>query len=413
MRSTDTGRRLHRPSGIRIAWIGAAGFALMACGGGDSDPTGPTGPNNPNPSVMGSIRIAISTTGQHIDPDGYSVIVGTRQEPIAVTGTTTVADVTAGGQAVELTGVALNCYVAATNPRVVAVVAGQTTEIAFQVSCTDPAGERIAFNTERDGNFEIYVMNGDGTGLVNLTNHPAFDANPAWSPDGSKIAFTTRRDGNLEIYVMNANGTGVVNVTRSSRNESMPSWSPDGSRIAFVRDVGGAHTLEIAIMNADGSDRVDISNHPDFVQRPTWSPDGARIAFGTDRDYESSGFTELAFEIYVIDAGGTNAINITNTDFDEDDFPAWSPNGSRIAFHSNRTGNYDIFLANPDGSDVVNLTQQAGDDFLPAWSPDGTRIAFESQRDGNAELYVMNADGSNAVRVTNHPGVDSFAAWRP
>ena len=401
-----------RPS-TRSRWhvvlTAAAASAFMACGGGDS-PGPPTGPTDP---TTGSVRVTTSTTGQNLDPDGYTVIVGGRQQSIGTNGTVTLAALGPGAQSIELTGVSLNCFVSATNPRSANVTAGQTTEVMLQVACVDPGGERLAFNTDRDGNSEIYLMKSDGTGLVNLTNHPAFDANPAWSPDGSKIAFTTMRDGNSEIYVMNANGTGLANLTRSPRAEVMPSWSPDGSRIAFVRDVGGPFTLEIAIMNADGSNPVNISNNPDFVHRPAWSPDGSRIAFGTDRDFETSGFTEDAFEIYIVRTDGTDARNITNEDVAEDNFPAWSPNGSRIAFHTNRTTNYDIFLMNPDGSALVNLTQHPAGDFLPAWSPNGSRIAFESNRDGNSEVYVMNADGSGVVRLTNHPGLDSFVAWRP
>lgn len=395
---------------IRVLSIAAAASALIACGGGDSpDPAGPTGPAG---ATTGTIRVTTSTTGTNLDADGYSVTFTSLSETLGTNGSVMFTTVVPGLQSVELSGVSLNCFVAGTNPRIVNVVAGQTAELAFQISCIVPGGDRIAFNTDRDGNSEIYLMNSDGSGLVNLTNNPSFDANPAWSPDGSKIAFTTQRDGNLEIYVMNANGTGLINLTRSPRAEFMPSWSPDGSRIAFVLDVGFPMALEIAVMNSNGNNPVDISNNPDFVLRPAWSPDGSRIAFGTDRDYESSGFTESAFEIYTVNADGTDARNISNDDVAEDDFPAWSPDGSRIAFHTNRNGNYEIFLMNTDGSAPVNLTSNPSGDFLPAWSPDGSRIVFESTRDGNSELYVMKADGSDVVRLTNSPGIDSFAAWR-
>jgi Tol biopolymer transport system component len=403
------------PTGVAFSRleIAVAASAMIACGGDDAAPTSPIVPPGPTGPAAGTMRITVSTSGQSVDPDGYTVIFGTRQEPVAVGGAVTFAAVSVGTQTVELSGVALNCFVSETNPRAVSIVANQTVQVTFNVSCIVPGGERLAFNTSRDGNSEIYLMNSDGSGLVNLTNHPAFDANPAWSPDGSKIAFTTERDGNLEIYVMNANGTGLVNLTRSPRSESMPSWSPDGSKIAFKRDVGGELFLEIAIMNADGSNPVNVSNNPDFVQRATWSPDGSRIAYGSDRDFDTSGYTELAFEIYVTDADGTRPFNLTNTDNAEDDFPAWSPDGSSIAFHSNRSGNWDIFLANPDGSGIVNLTQHSAGDYLPAWSKDGSRIAFESNRDGDIEVYVMKADGSSVVRLTNQPGADSFPAWRP
>jgi Tol biopolymer transport system component len=170
-------------------------------------------------------------------------------------------------------------------------------------------------------------------------------------------------------------------------------------------------TLEIVVATADGNNVVDVSNSPDFVQRPAWSPDGSLIAFGTDRDLQTTGFTQ--FEIYTVKTDGSDARNLTKNPPADDNFPAWSADGSKIAFHSNRTGNYEVFIMNKDGTGVVNLTNNGTGDFLPAWSRDGTRIAFESTRDGNSELYVMNADGSGVKRLTNHPAVDSFASWRP
>jgi len=107
---------------------------------------------------------------------------------------------------------------------------------------------RIAFNSNRDGNWEIYVMNGDGTGQTRLTNNPAEDFSPAWSPDGLRIAFSSKRDGNPEIYIMNADGTGQTRLTNSPANDVHPTWSPDGTRIAFETDRDG--NSEIYVMNA-------------------------------------------------------------------------------------------------------------------------------------------------------------------
>ena len=94
---------------------------------------------------------------------------------------------------------------------------------------TGPTGApiaKIAFYTNRDGNDEVYLMNADGTGLVNLTNNAALDIEPAWSPDGSKIAFATNRDGNFEVYVMKADGTGLVNLTNNPALDGRPVWRP-------------------------------------------------------------------------------------------------------------------------------------------------------------------------------------------
>ncbi|HEY9517707.1 MAG TPA: hypothetical protein VIQ98_00515 [Gemmatimonadales bacterium] len=206
---------------------------------------------------------------------------------------------------------------------------------------------------------------------------------------------------------MNADGTDPIRLVSGQ----LPAWSPDGSKIAFVRNVGPPFFTEIFVMKTDGTGAVNITNVPDFAFTPDWSPDGSRIAYTTDRDFDIN-FTELANEIYVLNADGTLPRNITNHDTAEDGHPAWSPDGSRIAFHTNRNGSFEIYVMNADGSNPVNLTNHAASDFNPAWSPDGSKIAFETNRDGNSEIYIMNADGTGLVRVTNHPATDAFPAWR-
>ena len=104
-----------------------------------------------------------------------------------------------------------------------------------QTPAWSPDGRKLAFVSRRDGNSEIYVINADGSGQENLTQHPARDSHPSWSRDGRKLAFVSRRDGNSEIYVMNADGSGLRNVTRTPSNDLDPAWSPDGRAIAFVK----------------------------------------------------------------------------------------------------------------------------------------------------------------------------------
>jgi type II secretory pathway pseudopilin PulG len=119
---------------------------------------------------------------------------------------------------------------------------------------------RIAFISDRDGNDEIYVMNADGSGVTRLTNNPAYDGWPAWSPDGRRIAFASNRDGNPEIYVMNADGSGVTRLTNNPADDWAPSWSPDGRRIIFVSNRDGNY--EIYVMNSDGSGVTRLTNNP-------------------------------------------------------------------------------------------------------------------------------------------------------
>ena len=141
-----------------------------------------------------------------------------------------------------------------------------------------PDGRRIAFESERDGNDEIYVMNADGSGVARLTVNDAIDGSPAWSPDGQRIAFDSLRDDNFEVYLMNADGSGVTRLTNNDARDWHPVWSPDGRRIAFESNRDG--NAEIYLMNPDGSGvvRLTYNGAADWVS-PAWSPDGRRIAF--------------------------------------------------------------------------------------------------------------------------------------
>jgi TolB protein len=229
---------------------------------------------------------------------------------------------------------------------------------ARPAEATFPGGNgQIAFESDRDGDFEIYVMNADGTGQTNVTLHPTSDdVDPAWAPDGSSIAFSSLRDGNQEVY----------------------------------------------IMGADGSAQTRLTDDPAADGNPAWSPDGKKIAFESFRDGNS--------EIYVMNADGSGATNLTQNgaaDFDA----AWSPDGSKIAFASTRDGNREIYA---DGSGQTNLTQNAVFDFEPEWSPDGSKIAFRRGffSDPDPDLYVMNADGSLPTLLTDNLDFDVDPAWQ-
>ena len=117
-------------------------------------------------------------------------------------------------------------------------------------------------------------------------------------------------------------------------------------------------------------------------------------------------------DVYLVNSNGTGATALTSSTALDDD-PAWSPNGSRLVFSSERDGDREIYVMNANGSNPVRITNSAGVDERPAWAPDGSRIAFVSKRDGNAEIYVMNADGTGQTRLTNSPSEDTDPAWSP
>jgi Tol biopolymer transport system component len=257
-----------------------------------------------------------------------------------------------------------------------------------------PAPGPIAFVSNRDGNYDIYVMNADGSGVTRLTSDtaPDYDWSPTWSPDGSKIAFWRGRQsvgGVEEIFVMSADGSGLRRLTSIPPNRN-PQWAPDGSKIAFVtvRDWNS----EIFVINADGSGLRNLTNNPANEDAPAWSPDGTKIAFTSDRDANG--------EIYVMNADGSSPTRFTNDDAWDGD-PIWSPDGSKIAFVSGSwlDGDWQISTMNADGSGLTRLTNDGyASDCCLKWSPDGTRLLFQSTRDGGVfRLYVMNADGAGVV----------------
>ena len=195
-------------------------------------------------------------------------------------------------------------------------------------------GGRIVFQSNRDGNFEIYSMKADGTEVTRLTNNSATDRGPAWSHDGRKIAFVSDRDGTGDhIYVMNANGTHVVRHTSGQLDEN-PAWSPDDTEIAYESLIGS--DFEIVIMNADGSGKHAITHNHQIDIQPDWSPDGTKILFNHN------------YEIAVMNRDGTGGMLLTHLGgFNE--WPHYSPEGTKIVFHSTQSGNYQIYVMRADG----------------------------------------------------------------
>ena len=272
---------------------------------------------------------------------------------------------------------------------------------------------KIAFTGGTAPHSDIYVMNADGSNLTNLTNDLGRDQNPDWSPNGSQIAFEKNPDLSWEIYVMDPDGSNSVNLTNSPLVwDRDPAWSPDGSRIAFMRrepPPGG--NPEIYVMNADGSQPTNLTNNSLSDESPDWSSDGSKIVFERllPPEFPQPGASDQT-DIYAMNADGSNQANLTRNPY-LDNEPAWSPDGSKIAFISYRDGNSEIYVMNADGSYPRRLTNDSYNEHDPAWSPDGSKIAFTTSRDGNYEIYVMNADGSNLTRLTNNTTDENFPDW--
>lgn len=205
----------------------------------------------------------------------------------------------------------------------------------------------------------------------------------------------------LLCFLFSGRVQGVTATTLSQESRIVyyhsPDWSPDGTRIAFTSDLDG--NFEIYTIRPDGSDLVRLTNNEFGDGEADWAPDGTRLA------YASRG------AIYVMNSDGSNPERLT--DSIRATTPAWSPDGSKIAFEGRVEENNDIFSINSDGSSLTRLTQHEANDFGPAWSPDGTRIAFSSRRGGSYDLYTMNADGSNIDRLTETDAHEIRPEWSP
>jgi Tol biopolymer transport system component len=225
-----------------------------------------------------------------------------------------------------------------------------------------------------------------------------------------KVLFRTNRDGNYEVYVMEDDGSNQTRITTTTNSdENRAFWSPNGEKIAVSTVRDGSNWWDIVVMNPDGSNRVNLTHNVAYEADFTWSPDSAKIAFESDRDGD--------FGLYVMNADGTGVTHLINTG-GSDQPPAWSPTGSKIAYVSyvnSTAGKADIFVINPDGTNAVNLTQSDATELWPVWSPDGTKILF-AKRVGSAsnpfDLYVMNADGTGKQRLTLSGSVTAYD-WSP
>lgn len=252
--------------------------------------------------------------------------------------------------------------------------------------------------------YEIWAINEDGSGLTNLTDSPGYDGNAAWSPDRTKIAFDSNRAGSDDIFVMNHDGTREKRLTSTTASELWPQWSADGRRIAYGRG------SQLWVMNADGSGKRKIfTSSAERVMPTDWSPSGQWIAFTVGNHPQNTDW-----DIHVIRPDGSDRKRLISTNDDEGGLQ-WSPDGSSLVFYrflgcNGVTCNWDVFTARASGIGEKNITDTPDNgEYDPAWSPDGTKIAYSDEygtTGWEADIFVMNADGTDRRHLVPKP--DSF-----
>lgn len=303
---------------------------------------------------------------------------------------------------------------------------------------------RIAFSSKRDGNFEIYTINEDGSGLKRLTSNKNDDTKPQWSPDGRKIIYLSKKGKEVAIRVMNDDGSGQVEIARNCVADYLPLWSPDSTKVLFMAknksktiicrvDADGGNLIllternaegtcpswsadgqkilclekynrkkYIYVMNSDGTERVKVTKNDDLYRVAAWSPDNSKIAYISNKKTVLGSFNQIS----VMDSNGANEMKIAeatklreNINY-KDNF-WWSPDGKMFAFTKvadvegkvSENGSvtftyfYGAYIVAADGNDYERLLAKTGmEPMLPGWSSDSSKVALVS----NSKVTIYN-----------------------
>ena len=282
---------------------------------------------------------------------------------------------------------------------------------------------QIVFVSDRDGDEEIFVMNGDGSDVTQLTHNERDDWDPRWGPGGKRIVFARcAREScyeDIDIHVMRADGSNAHRVIHLATWDEDPAWSPNGKWIAFAADNGGGGNL--VAVRPDGSGLKTLvaqqDNSTNFA--PTWSPDGKRLAFLVG-PYDNLAIVRSCC------SGGFRHRYLERPETDTwQGAPDWSPDGHWLAYSRDdlEQSDYcdpncdptlmdnDLFLISPDSSEEIRVEDHASNSWLPSWSSNGWRLAFVSDRKGSPDIYSIRRYGDGLRRLTNHPGDEWDPDW--
>ena len=265
-----------------------------------------------------------------------------------------------------------------------------------------PKGGHLVFVSSRDGNREIYSLDTTSGEVVRLTNDPAEDYAPKWSPNGKQIIFVSTREGDPDIFIMDSDGTHIQKLTDDPADDLDPSWSPDGKQIVFASNRSGHYNLYVLDVDTKSVERLTDEASND--RHPDWSPKDNVILFQSDRKNSN--------EIFSVSVNTRMVTQITNHDTTDSAHPVWAPVGLAFLYELILDeGHSGIATSDFPGGHFQTVVGVSDSSLWPAWSPDGSQIAFVSNRDGQTDIYIVDKDGIAIHRLTDNPAVESELDW--
>lgn len=272
-----------------------------------------------------------------------------------------------------------------------------------------PDGRYLVFSLADTRNQAgLHVLDTHTGGITPLPGSTLNDFTAEWSPAGDRIAFLSSRDGNFEIYLLDLPSGETRNLTNHTGDDRYPVWSPDGERIAFVASRDNRYDIyDLYVMDIESGRTRQVTETQLIRSPPVWSPDGRLLAYRS----------EFTGSIEVVTRGGLPQFRI---DDDHNYYqPEWSPDGTTLALYADRNSRYtDIYLTSDEGASFAQITNGAGSEVAPVWSPEGTQIAFLADGDPadnrpQTDLFIIDMDGSNLRRITFTGDIYSALVWQP